>query len=68
MSAAPNELAEEAIAEALLKSRNRDAVCAALMRLAGQALARLTSHDQAASVHASLARQHAMRAARCWRP
>jgi len=68
MSGAPQELAEQAIAEVLLKARNRDAACAALMRIAGHALARLTSHDQAASVHASLARQHAMRAARCWRP
>jgi hypothetical protein len=68
MSGAPNDLAEEAIAAVLLKSRDRDAVCTALVRLAGQALARLTSHDQAASVHARFARQHAMRAARCWRP
>jgi hypothetical protein len=68
MSAAPEELARDAVAETLLKTRNRAATCAALMRLAGEALARLASHDQAASVHAQLARRHALRAAPCWRP
>ena len=68
MSADPNDLAVEAIAEALRKANRRPAVCSALMRLAGQALARLTSHDHACQVHAELARRHAERAARCWRP
>jgi hypothetical protein len=68
MSAELDQAAEEAIAQLLRKSRDRSAACAALVRLGGQALARLTSHDQAASVHAQLARRHALRAARCWRP
>lgn len=68
MSVEPEQAAQEAIAELLLKARNRSAACAALVRLGGQALARLTSHDQAASVHAQLARRHALRATRNWRP
>jgi hypothetical protein len=68
MSAEPEQAAEDAIAEQLLKTRDRSAACAALLRLGGQALARLTSHDQAASIHAQLARRHALRAARHWRP
>jgi hypothetical protein len=68
MSAEPEQAAREAIADLLLKTRNRAAACAALVRLGGQALAELTSHDQAASIHAQLARRHALRAARCWRP
>jgi len=67
MSGAPDDLALEAIAEALRRTEQRPAACAALMRLSGQALARLTSHDQACRVHAELARRHAQRAARCWR-
>jgi hypothetical protein len=68
MSAEPEQAAQDAIAELLLKTPNGSAACAALVRLAGQALARLTSHDEAASVHAQLARRHALRAARIWRP
>jgi TolA-binding protein len=68
MSADPNDLAIEAIAAVLRQTKRRPSACAALMRLAGQALARLTSHDQACRVHAELARRHAERAARCWRP
>ena len=68
MNAEPEQAAQEAVAELLLKARNRSAACAALVRLGGQALAELTSHDQAASIHAQLARRHALRAARCWRP
>jgi hypothetical protein len=68
MSVEPEQAAQEAIAELLLKTRNRSAACAALVRLGGQALARLTSHDQAANVHAQLARRHALRATRCRRP
>ncbi len=68
MSAEPEQVAHEAVAELLLKTRNGAAACAALVRLGGQALARLTSEDQAASVHAQLARRHALRAARCRRP
>jgi hypothetical protein len=64
----PNDLALEAIAKAMGEGGRRPAVCTAFMRLAGQALARLTSHDNAAHVHAQLARRHAERAARCWRP
>jgi hypothetical protein len=68
MSLEPDSVAEEAIAEVLRRAPNRDAACAALIRVAGQTLARLTSHDHAAAVHAQLARRHAERAARCWRP
>ena len=69
MTAPADELALEAITKALGGGgRGRPAVCAALMRLSGQALARLTSHDQACRIHAELARRHAERAARCWRP
>jgi hypothetical protein len=68
MSAEHDSAVEAAIAEVLRRSPNRDAACAALIRVAGQALARLTSHDHAAAVHARLARRHAERAARCWRP
>ncbi|HEX3408216.1 MAG TPA: hypothetical protein VHS81_13345 [Caulobacteraceae bacterium] len=72
MSAEPsddaNDLAVGAIADVLRQTKRRPAACAAMMRLAGQALARLTSHDHACRVHAELARRHAERAARCWRP
>jgi hypothetical protein len=68
MSADPNDLAIEAIAEVLRQANRQPAACAALMRLAGQALARLTSHDNACRIHARLARRHAERASRCWRP
>jgi TolA-binding protein len=72
MSAQPtedaNDLAIDAIADVLRRAGRKPAACAALMRLAGQALARLTSHDHACRVHAELARRHAGRAARCWRP
>jgi hypothetical protein len=64
MSAEPEHLAQAAVAETLVKSPNRAATCAALMRLAGQALARVTSHDQAAAIHAQLARRHAIDATR----
>jgi hypothetical protein len=64
----PEEAALEAVAEALERSGGRAAACAAMMRQAGQALARLTSHDEAARIHAQLARRHAERAGRCWRP
>jgi hypothetical protein len=63
-----NDLAVAAIADVLRRTRRRPAACAALMRLAGQALARFTSHDHACRVHAELSRRHAERAARCWRP
>jgi hypothetical protein len=68
MSAAPEQAAQDAVAELLSKAPNRSAACAALVRVAGQALARLTSHDEAASVHAQLARRHALRAAGNSRP
>jgi hypothetical protein len=68
MSADPELLAQGAVDDVLLKANNGAAACAILMRLAGQALARLSDHDQAASIHAQLARKHAMRAARRWRP
>jgi TolA-binding protein len=68
MSADANDLAIEAIAEVLRKAHRQPAACAALMRLSGQALARLTSHDHACRIHAELARRHAERSARCWRP
>ena len=68
MSDELEQSAENAIAALLEQTVDRSAACAALVRLAGQALARLTSHDRAAAVHAQLARRHAQRAARCWRP
>jgi hypothetical protein len=68
MSDDPDDVALQAITEALDQARHAPAACAALMRLAGQALARRTSHDRACRVHAELARRHAERAARCWRP
>ena len=58
------DLAAEAVSEALRQAGHRPAACAALMRLAGLALARLTSHDEASRIHASLARRHAERAGR----
>ena len=64
----PNDLAIDAIAEVLRQAGRRPAACTALMRLSGQALARLTSHDHASRIHAELSRRHAVRAARCWRP
>jgi hypothetical protein len=68
MSADPNDLAIEAIAQVLRQAARPPAACAALMRLSGQALARFTSHDEACRIHAELSRRHAERAARCWRP
>jgi hypothetical protein len=68
MSASPDDLADEAVAEALRQADHAPSACAALIRRAGQALAHLTSHDQAARLHAQLARRHAERAARSWRP
>ena len=68
MSDDGDQIARDAIAGALSSTPRRAAACAALMRLAGQALAGLTSHDHAASVHAQMARRHALRAARGGRP
>lgn len=68
MSDAVEDLAAEALAEALRQAGHRPAACAALMRLAGQALARLTSDDEACRLHAALARRHAERAGRVRRP
>ncbi len=68
MSDRPDEIAAGALEQALRVSGASAAACESLMRLAGQALARLTSHDRACQVHARLARRHAERAARCWRP
>jgi len=67
MSDALDDLAERAVADALGQGHRAPAACAALVRIASQALARLTSHDQACRLHAELARRHAERAARCWR-
>ena len=69
MTAEPEDLAREIIADALDRAGGRPAAaCAALVRLAGQKLAGLTSHDDACRLHAQLARRHAERAARCWKP
>ena len=68
MSFDPERLAEQLVADLLRDANRPPAACAAAMRLAGQALARLTSNDQACRVHAELARRHALRAARCWKP
>jgi hypothetical protein len=64
MSDALEDMAAEAVSETLRQAGHRPAACAALMRLAGQALARLTSHDEASRIQASLARRHAERAGR----
>ncbi|HTX50693.1 MAG TPA: hypothetical protein VME40_15020 [Caulobacteraceae bacterium] len=68
MTDGPDDVAERAVAEALARAVDAPSACAALMRQAGQALARLTSHDAAARLHAQLSRRHAERAARSWRP
>jgi TolA-binding protein len=68
MSEAADDLAAQIVAEALRQAGHGPSACAALMREAGEALARLVSHDRACRVHAELARRHAQRAARCWRP
>lgn len=68
MSDPPDDLAIQAVADALSRAEHGPSTCAALMRQAGQALARLTSHDQASRIHAQLARRHAERAARFGRP
>jgi hypothetical protein len=47
MTDAPEDLAAAAVSETLRQAGHRPAACAALMRLAGQALARLTSEDEA---------------------
>ena len=61
MSHLLEDAASHAVAETLERVGDRPAVCAALMRLAGQALARLTSDDEACRIHAALARRHAER-------
>jgi hypothetical protein len=63
MTADHEHLAEDLVADLLRDASHRPAACAALMRLAGQALASLTNHDQACRVHVELARRHAQRAA-----
>jgi TolA-binding protein len=68
MKDASESLAAQVVAEALRQAGHGPSACAALMREAGEALARLASHDRACRVHAELARRHAERAARCWRP
>jgi hypothetical protein len=68
MKPSPDELAHKAIVDAVQQGADGRAICAALVRLAGQALARFSSHDRASRLHAQLARRHAERAARCWRP
>jgi hypothetical protein len=68
MSDAADDLARQAVDDTLRRSGRGPAACAALIRVAGDALARLTSHDRACRLHAELARRHAERAARCWRP
>ncbi len=68
MSSAADDLAREAIAAALGRADYGPAACAALVRLASEAFARLASHDAACRLNAELARRHAARAARCWRP
>ena len=68
MNDTADDAAQRAIADTLARAGHAPAACAALVRQAGQALARLTSHDAAARLHAQLSRQHAERAARSWRP
>jgi hypothetical protein len=64
MSVHPEMLAQDAVEETLRKTPQRAETCAALVRLAGQALARVTNHDQAARLLAQLSHRHAIRAAR----
>ena len=64
MSSPVEEVAAEAVVSTLEKAGRKPTACAALMRLAGDALARLTSHDDACRAHAALARRHAQSAAR----
>lgn len=52
------------VAEAVCSTPQRRAMAAALMRLAGNALARLTDHDEAARLHTALARRHIERMGR----
>jgi len=68
MAETPEEAARRALDDALARAEHGPATCAALMRQAGQAFARLTSNDQASRLHAQLSRRHAERAARSWRP
>lgn len=46
------------VAEAVCATPQRKAMAAALMRWAGNTLARLTNHDEAARQHTALARMH----------
>lgn len=64
MSSDAERRAEELVAGLLRDSGHRPAACAAVMRLAGEALARLSGDDQACRIHAELARRHALRSAR----
>ena len=64
MTSLVEEAAAEAVAAALERAGRKPTACAALMRLAGDALARLTSHDDACRAHAALARRHAQSATR----
>lgn len=51
----------ETIAEAVGKVPEQRAMCSALMRIAGNALARLTNHEEAWQRHSALARYHFQR-------
>lgn len=48
----------EIVAETVGKVPEQRAMCSALMRIAGNALAKLTSHEDAGLRHSSLARYH----------
>jgi hypothetical protein len=52
------DTAIDAVAAAIVAVPERRAICAAMMRLAGNALARFSGHAEAARTHSALARRH----------
>jgi hypothetical protein len=52
------QTAIETVAEAICAVPERRAMCAALMRIAGNALATFAGHGEAARTHSALARRH----------
>lgn len=58
------DAAIDIVAKAVTTSPSPSSMAAGIMRLAGSALARLTSHEQAFRVHTDLARRHHQRIGR----
>lgn len=56
-----DDLAIRAVSEAVGKTGQQRAMAAALMRHAGNALAKLSDHEDAQATHSRLARRHAIR-------